>query len=295
MLAFARQPGSDLCMLPSLHLASLPRFLLRHLVTVLVWLGVLALLVLGVAGLTSAALLARVQSQAATPDGYTIQRLTRRIEIEHNGKPVLSAKLSGPGVLRAQVSTHAELDVRLQLEPQRLDLRALLDARIKKQINPLAQLGRFRAASAEFAERDIAISASVPVTLSLGLLPGAKQSWPTRITARATPEAKDGRLSLRLRYSGLSIEGSTPLGMLDEARKRAREKLNRRLYPRLALPAGWRVLEAKVEGGALVVRLSYYDAHRPWFCSPKGLQSPLACGLMRGLAAIWPSQDLTKA
>lgn len=255
----------------------------------------MTLLVVGLLGLTSAALLARIQSQAASLDGFSIPRLSRPILVEHDGKQLLKATLSGPGLLRAQTPHHAELDLRLTLEPERLDLRNLLESRIKKQVSPMARLGRFRSATARFTERDIAISARVLVTLSLGILPGAKQSWPTHITAKATPEAKDGRLSLRLRYRGLSFDGSTPFGMLDEARKRARERLNRRLYPRLALPQSWRVLDAKIEDGALLVRLSYQDSTRPWYCSPKSLQSPFACGIVRTLAHIWPRAALTKA
>ncbi len=256
----------------------------RRILAALATLVLMALLSLGLAGWTSAGFLARVQSEAASLDGYHIPKLSRHIRVERDGALLLSARLSGPAVLRAQTSGHAELDLRLTLEPERLDLRRLLEARIDKQVAPLARLGRFQSANARFGNDDIAIAADVPVTLSLGLLPGAEQSWPARITASAKPEAKDGRLSLRLRYRSLSFQGSTPPGMLGEARKRARERLNRRLYPRLALPPGWQVLDARIEDGVMVLRVSYRDAARPWFCSPPGLQSPLVCGFLRAMS-----------
>lgn len=271
--------------MPRLPDALSPRLHLARLKALVISLLVAASIALALGGLVANRVLARVQTAAASEQGYVLRHLSRDLRLVEDGEVLLSGKLSGPGVLRAQIPTRAELDLRLTAVPERLDLTALLNKRVKKQVSALARITRFSTGEAQFAEKDIAIHARFAVKVQGRILKRAEQSWQARITARATPEARDGRLALRLGLKQLEIEDFLLPGLLSEAKSRAKKRLDRWLYPRLRLPEGWRVVQAKIESGTLVLRLSYQHDSRPWYCPLDGTSGRLACGLLKLVAA----------
>ncbi len=251
-----------------------------HLGRLLLSLLLMMLVLTGLAGVVANRALARIQSEAASEGGYLINNITRELRLVEDGKTLLQGQLSGLGTLRAQIPTHAELDLRLTSQPERLDLTALLNKRVNRQVSGLARVTGFSAGEARILDSEIAISARFGIKAQGRILKRAEQSWRANLAAKAIPQARDGRLALRLQLSKLEIKDFFP-GLLPRAEARAKQRLDRLIYPRLSLPHGWQVVQARIDKGALVLRLSYQHASRPWFCP----DSALACAALRLAAA----------
>lgn len=236
-----------------------------------------AIVLIVLAGIFANRTLARIQTAAASEQGYQIDEVSRDLRLVEEGQTLLEGQLTGPAVLRAQIPTHAELDLRLSSQPANLDLTALLNKRVNKQVSGIARITGFSAGQARFGDKDIAISARFAIKAQGRILKRAQQTWQASLSARATPEAHDGRLALRLRLSHLEIKDFFLPGLMSDAQARAKQRLDRRLYPQLRLPQGWQVVQARIEQGALILRLSYQHPSRPWFCP----DSAVACWALR--------------
>lgn len=209
----------------------------------------------------------QVLAMAASEQGYPVRDIDMSIKVPHSSQTV---RAWGQARLYAEDKDAPHILAMLELSPSSVDMRAYLNATVKKSLSDRVSIRSFDSAKARIKADHVSVAISFTARAQGKILRNAWVDVPGVIYARAKPYVAGDKLYFSTYMTGFDLKKFRFPSVIAKAKSRAAAAVKRSSKALYTAPDGWDLVGASIIAGEHHLRLVPEPETDAWYCEPLG-------------------------